>query len=443
MEEEFRYKSPDLLGGGGVVKKDFNLDAYICQLLCRAPAWSFPRLHKEILRSLKKFTGSKLATIGFWDEAKRCWCFPDFIRPVFQACQMKGKAWFPSLGGVFEKAFQERCTYISNDLSKDPYHRGLPSGHVPIQRVVIRPILVEDRIQGVAIVANAPQPYGKKEKEVVEKLASFYAFLLKIKEEEITLGSQVFLGENEVLETQRAKILTLLVGNLAHKFNNLLNVIWASLELTKMKREIELRPFLHKAEKATQELSYLVRQLLLYARGECLGRKEIDLTRFLPQIFCFLRSMLPPSIRLITKVRRNLPPVRIDPMALEHLLVNLVANAVEAYGNQPGRISITLGVTTKHRHLLKSRSPYQLRLCSGVEAQCWLSIRVRDWGPGIPPEELSRITEPFYSTKGLGRGLGLAAVRNILWAHEGCLSIYSRPGKGTVFKIFLPVNGGK
>ncbi len=435
MGGEFGYKSPDPRKEVGVVKRNFNLDAYICHLLCRAPSWPFPRLHKEILRSLKKLTGSQLAAIGFWDESKGCWCFPDFIRPTFRTCQMRGRAWFPSLGGVFEKAFRERRTYISNDLSRDPYHQGLPSGHLPIKRVAIRPILVEDRVQGVAIVANSPRPYGEREKEVIEKLSSFYAFLLKAKEEEISLG------ESRVLETQKAKILNLLVGNLAHKFNNLLNVIWTSLELTKIKREMELKPFLHKAEKATRELSYLVRQLLLYARGECLGRKEIDLTRFLPQIFCFLRSMLPPSIRLVTRVHRDLPPVRIDPMALEHILVNLVANAVEAYGDQPGVISVTLGVTEKHRHLLESRSPYRVRLCSGVRAYRWLSIKVRDKGPGIPPEELSRVTEPFYSTKGLGRGLGLAAVRNILWAHEGCLSIYSRPGEGTEFKILLPVNG--
>ncbi len=419
-----------------------RLDSRLTSLLNRAFSWPLSKLHREILRSLKEFTGSEFAAIGLWDEDKKCWYFPDFSDPLYKNCQLGGVTRLQRLGGVFEKALREGTTYISNHLESDPHYKGIPPGHVPIKRVAIRPILKGKEPRGILVVANAPRCYGRYEREALEKIACFYGLLLEAKGKENDLCPGAFFFENGVLEAQRAKTLNILVGNLAHKFNNLLNVIWASLEFTKMKKErAGLEPFLEKAEAATQELSHLVKQLLLYARGECLGKKILKLNEFLPEVFRFLRTILPMHIKLVTRVPKDLPPVRMDPMALEHVLVNLVVNAAEAYGETPGMVSIQLEVTENHRHLRKTRGLYRVRLCSGVPASRWVAIRVKDRGPGIPPEALARITEPFYSTKGLGRGLGLAAVRNIVWAHDGCLSIYSRPGKGTLFKVLLPVNG--
>ena len=411
-------------------------------MLGRAYSWPLSRVHREILKSLKEFTGSEFAAIGLWDEHKKCWYFPDFSDPLYKDCKLGGVTRLRRLRGVFEKALNEGSTYISNHLERDPHYRGIPPGHVPIKRIAIRPILRGKKPRGILVVANAPQKYGRYEKEALEKIACLYALFLEARGRENDLYPGNFFFENGIVETQRAKTLNILVGNLAHKFNNLLNVIWASLEFTKMKKERSgLEPFLKKAELATQELSHLVKQLLLYARGECLGKRLVRLHEFLPEVFRFLSTILPLHIKLITRVPRNLPAVRIDPIALEHVLVNLVVNAAEAYGKEPGTVTIRLEVTENHRHLRKARGRYRVRLCSGVPASRWVAIRVKDRGPGIPPEALAKITEPFYSTKGLGRGLGLAAVRNIVWAHDGCLSIYSRPGEGTLFKVLLPVNG--
>ncbi|QJA05431.1 GAF domain-containing protein [Thermosulfurimonas marina] len=413
-----------------------KLENRLCKLSCEAPEKTLEEISRELVRDLKELTGSQLAAVGVYSETKKRWYFPNFVG--LNNCGLKSYFAVSRLGGVFEKVFREKRPYVSNALSRDPHHRGLPEGHVPIKRVLIHPVVVKDRIKGLMMVANAPRRYGAREREIVEKLGSFYGFLLQMKE---GVASPRNLNGDPLLDTQRARTLNLLVGNLAHKFNNLLNVIWASLEFAKFRPEHRpFEPFLEKAERASQELSGLVRQLLLYARGEVLGKKLIHLEEFIPRVTEFLRSLLPPQIELRTRVKKKLPPVRVDPVALEQILVNLVVNAAEAYSEKEGSILVRVDLTSRHHHLRTSRTPYRVRFCSGIPAKQWIVVEVKDQGRGIPPELLPRVAEPFYSTKGLGRGLGLAAVRNIIWAHDGCLSLFSSPEKGTSVKVYLPLS---
>ncbi|RUM89308.1 MAG: hypothetical protein DSZ24_01565 [Thermodesulfatator sp.] len=385
------------------------------------------------MRYLKELTRSELAVVGLYHESKKRWYFLN--SPSMAECSLKKCSVVSNPRGIFEKVLREKRPYISNTLPQDPHYR-LPRNHLPLKRVIIYPVVVKDRVKGLMMVANAPQRYGACERNIVEKLGSFYGFILQIKEE---APEPPLVNGDSLLDTQRARTLNLLVGNLAHKFNNLLNVIWASLELAKFHPEgRSLENFLEKAERASQELSALVRQLLLYARGEVLGKKKMALGEFVPRVLDFLRSLLPPSLKLRTRVQEDLPAVWVDPVALEQILVNLVVNAAEA-SPTGGHIYVKVGLTTRHRHLRTTRSPYRVRFCSGVPAKEWIVVEVRDRGEGISPELLARVVEPFYSTKGLGRGLGLAAVRNIVWAHDGCFSISSRPQKGTSVKVYLPI----
>ncbi len=514
-----------------------KLEACIHKLSREAREKGFEDLNREIIKNLKRLTGSPLAAVGVWDEHSQSWYFPNFSEACYRGCKMRRTTRIPSLGGVFAKALSEKKLYVSNALPRDPNHKGLPEGHLSIQRVAIYPVLRGEKLRGLLVIANAPKRYTRKEKEVLEKLGEFYGLLLEAKEAErkreekallealsekaglglalwdisskrprklfsngdfealceefgaqhfeklLKLAASLSPGESlsrhlklvspreinlicnlkkfephlvvvavqditsklkfqeELNEAERAKTINILAGNLAHKFNNLLNVVISSLEILKLKKsDTDIRKWLHKAEYATQDLSILVRQLLLYARGEVLGKKPINLGEFVPKILKFVQALLPPHIRLKCRIDRQLPLVRIDPLALEQILVNLVVNAMEAYGKEPGEIRLRIYLTDKHRHGRGSRSPYKARFCSQKTAHQWVAIEIKDRGKGIPKEVLSKVLEPFYSTKGLGRGLGLAAVRTMVYAHEGCIVISSRPGKETSFKILLPLN---
>ncbi|OAQ21120.1 ATP-binding protein [Thermosulfurimonas dismutans] len=521
-----------------------KLEACLYNLARQASEKCVEELSREIIKNLKRLTGSPLALVGIWDELSQSWYFPNFADACYRGCKIKKIVRIPSLGGVFAKAIAEKKVYISNALLKDPNHKGLPGGHLPIQRIAIYPVLRNGKPKGLLAIANAAKRYTRREKEILEKLGEFYGLLLEAKEsEKKKRGEQALLralsekvgfglslwainqkpprklfsnsdfevmceefkptyfnsliktlikeaqdllpGENisrhlktetpreahlictlkkfdpnlvviavqditkelkfqeEITEAEKAKAINILAGNLAHKFNNLLNVVISSLEILRSKKgkeTSEIQFWLHKAEFAAQDLAVLVRQLLLYARGEVLGKKLIDLKKFIPRIIKFIKALLPPHLRLRIRIEENLPLVKIDPLALEQILVNLAVNAIEAYGKEAGVITVKIYLTDKHKHGKNSKSPYKARFCSQKEALRWVVLEVRDRGKGIPPEFLPKVLEPFYSTKGLGRGLGLAAVRTMVYAHEGCIVISSRPGKETIFKILLPVN---
>ncbi len=513
-----------------------KLEACIHKLSKEAREKCFEELSREIIKNLKRLTGSPLAAVGLWDEKENCWYFPNFSDPFYKGCKIKSNK-ISAEKGVLARALLEGRTYVSNSLQKDPNHCGLPEGHLHIKRIAIYPVIRGQQPKGLLMIANAPKRYTRKEKEVLEKLGEFYGLLLEAKEaqrkrEEMALiemlsekvglalslwdisqtppkrlfsngdfeslckefGEEAFESlfktakdlspgesvsrhlkleaprevnlicnikkfderlsviavqditqelkfQEELNKAERAKAINILAGNLAHKFNNLLTVVITALEVLKMKRrDSELDKWLSKAEYATHDLSILVKQLLLYARGEVLGKKYINLSDFVPKILKFVEALVPPHIVLDAHIERELPRVKIDPLALEQILVNLVVNAVEAYGKNPGRILVKIYFTESHKHGLGLSEPYKARFCSEKEARQWVAIEVRDWGEGIPQEMLQRVLEPFYSTKGLGRGLGLAAVRTMVCAHEGCIVISSRPKDGTSFKILLPVN---
>ncbi len=511
-----------------------RLEACLYRLSREASEKKFEELGRELIRSLKRLTNSPLALVGMWDELTQSWYFPNFVDRCYRQCKIRTVR-IPCLGGVFAKALEEKRTYIANCLTKDSYFKGLPKGHIPIERVAIYPIWRQGRPKGLLAIANAPKRYTRREKEALEKLGEFYGLLLETKQqerqreeeklflkalyEEIGFGlalwnvaqrpprklfanrdfeaiqeafgsrlgpllaeaqglspgeilsrhcklsnprethylctlkklspdlvllaaqdvSQELKVQEELSEAEKAKTLNVLAGNLAHKFNNLLNVIISSLEILKTYQQSP-EIWIHKAEFAAQDLAILVRQLLLYARGEVLGKKTVDLKDFLPRVIKFLRALLPPHLRLRLKMDQDLPPAKIDPLALEQILVNLVINAAEAYGEDPGIITLSIALNASHKHEKASRSPYKVRFCSQTQVKRWIAIEVKDQGRGIPPEILPHVLEPFYSTKGLGRGLGLAAVKAMVYAHEGCMVIYSRPGRGTRFKILIPIN---
>ncbi len=185
-------------------------------------------------------------------------------------------------------------------------------------------------------------------------------------------------------------------AGIAHDLNNQLTLILNHLAFSDVAR----------ATKAANRCSALTGSLLSFCRGESLDFESIDLSEFLTD---FVRQLdLPPGIRLITRGSDRIAEVEADTVALGRALTNLIDNACDAMGG-----SGELKITASERMIV-----------------------VQDDGPGIEPEDLPHVFEPFFSTKGSsGTGLGLAIVRDIMRQHGGAVWVRSEPGCGAQFQL--------
>jgi len=241
--------------------------------------------------------------------------------------------------------------------------------------------------------------------------------------------------ERRMQEAQRLESLGLLAGGIAHDFNNILlavagNAAIAKLELGQKSAAMES---ISEIEMATFRAADLTRQLLAYAGSGQLMVRNVEVA-----------ELVRDTVKLMKRVTTNFVVVEVDAAAepifiegddvqLRQVVMNLVTNAYDALANRAGRMRVCSGA----RHF----GTEELTLVrSGTIAQPghYAFISVEDDGPGIAPDQLGRIFEPFFSTKGAGRGLGLAAVIGIVNAHRGSIIVDTEEDQGTTFTVLFP-----
>ena len=238
--------------------------------------------------------------------------------------------------------------------------------------------------------------------------------------------------EEQVRTAQKLESLGLLAGGIAHDWNNLLVPILGHAEL--LAESLGGRPeaaMAREIEKAARRAAELAQQMLLYA-GRRQGRTErIDLAALVGELESLLRAAAPPSIRL--EVDAGEPaPVEGHAAQLQQVLLNLVSNAVEAIGGRPGRIAVRVRIGPVGRDRLE-----RALLGEGLTPGRYAVLEVGDDGPGIPDELRGRIFDPFFSTRGAGRGLGLSIVFGVVRSHRGAVELESG-ASGTCFRVLLP-----
>ena len=221
-----------------------------------------------------------------------------------------------------------------------------------------------------------------------------------------------------------------MAGGLAHDFNNLLAVVVGNAALAAEHPGLppDLAPRLRDVMTAAERGTELVSQLLAYSgRGRFVHATEIDPAE-LVSAACASAS-LPENVTLNLDLTGDLPKVSGDPHLLLSLISNLVLNAVEAIGDAPGVVRIS----ARLEHLAERR---RLASTQELEPGNYLCLYIQDTGPGIPEHLVPRIFEPFFSTRFLGRGMGLSAALGIARRHGGAIHVESKPGRGTVFQVF-------
>jgi two-component system, cell cycle sensor histidine kinase and response regulator CckA len=240
--------------------------------------------------------------------------------------------------------------------------------------------------------------------------------------------------EAQLLQAQKMDAIGRLAGGVAHDFNNLLTIIMSYSELAQdavipgSSLEHKLQEILSAARRAAQ----LTRQLLAFSRKQPQALRVLDLNDVLADLTQTLPRLIGEDIELTFAPGSGLAPVRVDPVQIEQILMNLAANARDAMP-QGGRLQIE----TSDVHL---DDQYVHRKHAIVPTGHYALITVTDTGAGIPSDHLPHIFEPFYTTKpsGKGTGLGLATVYGIVKQNRGFIWAYSEPGSGTIFRIYLP-----
>ncbi len=233
------------------------------------------------------------------------------------------------------------------------------------------------------------------------------------------------LDDPRMFETQRLESVGLMAGGIAHDFNNLLTVVVgrASLALMKLSGDHPARADIDELLSAARAAAHLTRELLAYAGRGRFEIRLLDVSERVDALLDLLSASLPKSAHMSRHLARSLPSIEADLGQFQQVVMNLVLNAAESLPEGLGNITVTTG-------LEQSETP------SGGRVY----VEISDDGCGIDESTRARILEPFFSTKGTGRGLGLAAVNGILRAHGGALSIESTPGVGSRFRAYFPAS---
>jgi signal transduction histidine kinase len=239
--------------------------------------------------------------------------------------------------------------------------------------------------------------------------------------------------EDRLRQAQKMEAIGQLAGGIAHDFNNLLGVIvgHGELLLRKLPPDDRRRTRVESILDAASRGAALTRQLLIFSRQQPVEARPVDLNSVVLGIERMLNRVIGEDIEIATELDENLARVSADPAQLEQVLMNLAINARDAM-RRGGRLiletaNVELDDGYARSHPDARAGPYAM-------------LAVSDTGHGMDADTLSHIFEPFFTTKevGKGTGLGLATVYGIVRQSGGHVAVYSEPGKGTTFKVYLP-----
>lgn len=239
-------------------------------------------------------------------------------------------------------------------------------------------------------------------------------------------------GQSAQLRTQKMEALGTLAGGIAHDFNNILLAITGNtqLALEDLAPEHPARSSLSEIERASRRAAELVRRILAFSRKEEPKTEVQFLQPLVEEALKLLRPTLPAQIQLQTEYGLGVEAIRGDAGQIHQILMNLITNAAHAIGNHGGCIRIQverLAVDDEHS-------------TKGLTSGQYVCLTITDDGCGMSRETQQRIFDPFFTTKPSGTGLGLSVVDGIMKSHQGAVTVYSEPGKGSCFRLYFPAS---
>lgn len=246
-------------------------------------------------------------------------------------------------------------------------------------------------------------------------------------------------AERAIQQKQKWESIGLLAGGIAHDFNNLLVGILggASYVADSLPEAHPVQSIVSNIVRSAERAAQLTRQMLAYAGKGQFFIEQVDLSAVVRETCELIRSSIPDHVRLAHETADDLPMVETDSGQMQQLVMNLVINAAEAIpAARPGVVRIRTFARQIDTDSVPSgcANPYE------VNPGTYVVLEVEDNGSGMDEPTKQKIFDPFFTTKFTGRGLGLAAVQGILRSVKGCIIVESEPGKGSLFRVFLPAS---
>jgi len=281
----------------------------------------------------------------------------------------------------------------------------------------------------------------QRNEELTADLAAARRFAQELVEREQDARRAAEASEAQSRHVQKLESIGVLAGGIAHDFNNLLHVVLgnADIALSNLTSGSPAREPLEEVVRATLRAADLTRQLLAYSGKGAFVVRHLDLSTEVREMATLLRTSISKQATLSWELAPHLPAVSADPTQIRQIVMNLITNASDALAETGGTITLCTGVTQLEdlesqrfgppRHGEDTLPQHKGRL---------VYLEIGDNGAGMTADTLSRIFDPFFSTKFSGRGLGLAAVMGIVRSHHGLIRIRTEPGTGTAFRVLFP-----
>ena len=325
-------------------------------------------------------------------------------------------------------------TLVTEDPSAHPSALGVPDGHIVLERFLSVPVIVENELIGQIAVANSDEAYSSDQVAAIERIGVLYGMFLRLKR----MGAKLSDVEARLFQTQKMEAIGRLAGGVAHDFNNMLQVIQSFSELAKGRMEslegdlaADLRRYIDRIQQTAEKSADLTQKLLAFARKQTTVPKRIDLNDTIENMLKMVRRLIGENIELLWKPGSHSDRIFIDPSQIDQILINLAVNARDAIDGtgtitvETRAVDIDTGYVRKHPFMTPGR---------------YVVLSVADTGCGMDEKTKSMIFEPFFTTKpvGKGTGLGLSTVYGIVKQNNGHITVYSEPGKGTLFHLYFP-----
>ncbi|MDY6790640.1 MAG: PAS domain S-box protein [Thermodesulfobacteriota bacterium] len=240
--------------------------------------------------------------------------------------------------------------------------------------------------------------------------------------------------QEQLTQALKMEAIGTLAGGIAHDFNNILFPMFGYLEmmLEDIAEDHPLRGYLLEVFSGAKRARDLIKQILTFSRQSDHERKPLEAQRIIKEALKLIKSSLPATIEISKDIQNDCGLVLADPIQIHQILMNLCTNAYQAMEATGGKLTITLKEVELTAKELKDPNMIPgLHIC----------LTVADTGPGMEQSIIDRIFDPYFTTKeeGKGSGLGLAVIHGIVKNHGGFIRVYSEPGNGAEFKVYLPV----
>ncbi|MCP5004703.1 MAG: PAS domain S-box protein, partial [Planctomycetes bacterium] len=389
-------------------------------LLQFSAANSLDVLLEEVVNETEKLTGSIVGFFHFVEDDQETLTLQNWstrTKSGFCKGEGKGSHYAIAKAGAWVDCIHQCKPVIHNDYDSLPHSKGMSEYDAEVVRDLVVPVIRGDKIKAILGVGNRNTDYNQKDVETVLQFASLAWDMAERKK-----------LEEEVQKIHKLETVGILAGGIAHDFNNLLAAIRNSITLSMMQVDPEniAYKYLESTENVIHRAHNLTQQLLTFSKGGAPVKKAAYIIELIKESAEFvLRGS---NIKCEYYIADNLWPVEVDTGQMSQVIQNLILNADQSMPEGgPIRISVENS---------------ELDANAGLELHegMYLKIVIQDYGIGIAKEPLRNIFDPYFTTKEMGRGLGLSIVYSIIKNHGGHISVESEIGVGTTFTVYLPAS---